>query len=78
MGNNAVSLAQLKCVEVGEMACFRGVWGEQECTGGAWAIDSEQGVSMGVNSVINDVAGVWDMGGSGMSCFWGFWGKLGS
>ena len=42
----------------GETAGFWGFWGEQGCTGGTGAVDSGRGVSIGVDGVVNDVAGV--------------------
>jgi hypothetical protein len=59
------------------MARFGDVWGEQGCTGRTGAINSERGVLMGVDGVVNDVAGVWDLGGSETYRFRGFWCELG-
>ena len=77
VGSDAASSAQSKCVRGGETARFGGVWGEQGCTSGTGAIDGERGISVGVDSVINDVARVWGISGGKMPRFWGFWGVLG-
>ena len=58
VGNDAESSAQSKRARGGETARFGGVWGEKGCTSGTGAIDSEQEMLVGVDSVINDVAGV--------------------
>ena len=52
-------------------------WGKLGCTGVDGGVDGEQGMSTGVDGVVSDVGGVCDVGGSGTSCFRGFWGKLG-
>ena len=77
VGSDAALSAQSKCVRGGEMARFRGVWGERGCTSGTGAIDSERGISVGVDSIVNDVARVWGTGSSETPRFWGFWGVLG-
>ena len=58
VGNDAALSAQSKRVRGGEMARFRGVWGEQWCTGGIGAIDGEQGVLLGADGIVGGVAGV--------------------
>ena len=56
VGNDAALSAQSKCVGGGETAHFRGVWGEQGCTGGIGAIDGEWGVLTGAGGVVSDAA----------------------
>ena len=57
-GINAASSAQLKCAGGCETACLETSWGELGHTGGDGGIDSEQGVSLGADSIVGGVAGV--------------------
>ena len=38
-------------------------------------VGSGQGVRTGVDSIIGEAAGVWDIGGSKTACFWEVWGE---
>ena len=58
VGNNAASSAQSKCAGGDKTVCFGSSRGEQGCTGGNGAVDSERGVSTVVDSVVSDAAGV--------------------
>jgi hypothetical protein len=53
-------------------------WGGLGCTGGDGSIDVERGVSTGVDSVVSDAAGVWDMGGGETVRCWVFRGRAGT
>ena len=76
VGSDAASSAQSKRARGGEMACFRGVWGEQGCTSKTGAINGERGILVGVDSIVNNMARVWGTGSSKTPHFWGFWGVL--
>jgi hypothetical protein len=66
---NAASLAQLKCtgdrvehggteLKRGSTACSQMYWEWLGCTGSDGGIDSEQGMSTGVDGIINNMARV--------------------
>ena len=63
VGRDSASSAQSKRVSGGEMAHLGLSWGKLGCMGGNGGVDSERGALAVVNSVVNDVGGVWDVGG---------------
>jgi hypothetical protein len=58
VGNDAASSAQSKHAGGGKTAHLRSGRGELGCAGVDGVVDSEQGVSTGVDSVVGDLAGV--------------------
>jgi hypothetical protein len=59
--NNMASSAQSKCGGGGKTARLWLSWVGLGCTGGDGGIDSEWGVLTGLNSVVGDMAGVWEV-----------------
>jgi hypothetical protein len=75
VGNVVASLAQSKCVGGGKTACLGSSWGELGCTGGDGGIDSERGVSTGLDGIVGDMAGVCEVVSNKTARFWVFWGE---
>jgi hypothetical protein len=59
------------------MACLQLSWVRLGCTGGYGGVDSEWGVLTGLDGIVGDMAGVWEVVSDETARFWVFWGKHG-
>jgi hypothetical protein len=75
MGRDSASSAQSKCAGGVEMAHLGWSWGDLGQMGSEEGMGGEQGSSVGVDGVISDMAGGWDMGGGETAHFLGVWGR---
>jgi hypothetical protein len=73
VGNDMASSAQSKCGGGGKTARLRLSWVGLGCTGGDGGVDSERGVSTGLDGVVGDMAGVWEVVSDETARFWVFW-----
>jgi hypothetical protein len=71
------SSAQSKCGGGGETACLQLSWVGLGCTGGDGGVDSEQGVSTGLDGIVGDMTGVWEVVSDETAHFWVFWDEHG-